>query len=54
MADLIDESKVKKVYHRALLVVHPDKVKNRGGGIEQVARADLIFDALKEAMGKFS
>jgi hypothetical protein len=39
---------------RANLLVHPDKVRQRNGGDEQVAIADMIFDALKEAWGQFS
>lgn len=53
MSDLIDDNKVKLAYRKALLLVHPDRVKNKGGGVEEVARADMIFDALKEAWAKF-
>jgi hypothetical protein len=45
---------VRKAWMRANLLVHPDKVRQRNGGDEQVAIADMIFDALKEAWGQFS
>jgi hypothetical protein len=38
---------------KANLLVHPDKVRQRAGSEEQVALADMIFDALKEAWGQF-
>jgi hypothetical protein len=38
---------------KANLLVHPDKVRQRAGSDEQVAVADMIFDALKEAWGQF-
>ena len=44
---------MRKAYQKALLVVHPDRVKNKGGDVEAIARADLVFDVLKEAWGKF-
>lgn len=44
---------VKRWYMKANLVVHPDKVRQKGGGVEAVARADMVFDILKAAWGKF-
>jgi hypothetical protein len=44
---------VRKAWMKANLLVHPDKVRQRNGGDEQVAIADMIFDALKEAWGQF-
>ena len=44
---------MKRVYMRANLVVHPDKVKQKGGTLEQVTTADMVFDVLKGAWGKF-
>ena len=38
---------------KANLIVHPDKVRQRLGTDEQVAVADQVFDALKEAWGQF-
>jgi hypothetical protein len=37
---------------KANLLVHPDKVRQRNGTDEQVALADMIFDALKDAWGQ--
>jgi len=39
---------------KANLVVHPDKVKQNHGTLEQLTRAEMIFDVLKHAWGKFS
>jgi hypothetical protein len=44
---------VRKAWMKANLLVHPDKVRQRSGSDEQVAIADMIFDALKEAWGQF-
>ncbi len=44
---------VRKAWMKANLLVHPDKVRQRNGTDEQVAIADMIFDALKEAWGQF-
>lgn len=46
---LVPPSQVKKVYMKANLLVHPDKVRQRNGTPEQVAIADMVFDVLKEA-----
>ena len=53
VADLVDEGQVKKAYHKALLVCHPDKVKHGGGSLDEIVQADMVFDALKDAWGKF-
>ena len=42
-------AQVKKVYMKANLLVHPDKVRQRNGTPEQIAIADMVFDVLKEA-----
>lgn len=42
-------AQVKRCYMKANLVVHPDKVKQKGGSIEQVVTADIAFDILKVA-----
>jgi hypothetical protein len=44
---------VKKVYMKANLLVHPDKVRQRNGTPEQVAIADMVFDVLKDAWNVF-
>ena len=41
------------MYMKANLIVHPDKVKQKGGTLEQVTTADMVFDVLKAAWGKF-
>ena len=53
MADLVETARVKKAYMKANLVVHPDKVRQKGGSLEQIVIADMAFDALKSAWGKF-
>lgn len=53
IADMVDSGRVKRFYMKANLVVHPDKVKQKGGNLEQVATADVVFDVLKAAWGKF-
>lgn len=46
-------AQVRKAWMKANLLVHPDKVRQRSGDDEQVAIADMIFDALKDAWGQF-
>ena len=53
IADIVEPGKVKKWYMKANLVVHPDKVKQKGGTLEHVTTADMVFDVLKAAWGKF-
>lgn len=53
IADMVENSQVKKWYMKANLIVHPDKVKQKGGTLEQVATADMVFDVLKAAWGRF-
>ena len=53
MSDLVETGRVKKIYMKANLVVHPDKVRQKGGTLEQIVVADMAFDALKTAWGKF-
>ena len=53
LTDLVEPPRVKKAYMRANLVVHPDKVKQKGGTVEQIVIADMAFDVLKGAWGKF-
>jgi len=52
ITDLVEDKALKKGYQKALLIVHPDKVKNRGGTVDQIVLADMIFDELKTAWGK--
>lgn len=53
MTDLVEASRVKRSYMKANLVVHPDKVKQKGGSVEEIVIADMAFDALKTAWSKF-
>ncbi|KAJ4849442.1 hypothetical protein Tsubulata_036805 [Turnera subulata] len=47
LTDLITSSSVKKVYRKATLCVHPDKVQQKGATIEQKYMAEKVFDILK-------
>lgn len=40
------------MYMKANLVVHPDKMKQKGGTVEQIVIADMAFDVLKNALAK--
>lgn len=53
LTDLVEPNKVKRWYMKANLIVHPDKVKQKGGTVEQIVMADMAFDVLKVAWGKF-
>ncbi|XP_061969014.1 auxilin-related protein 1 isoform X1 [Populus nigra] len=54
LTDLITSTSVKKVYRKATLCVHPDKVQQKGATIQQKYIAEKVFDTLKEAWNKFS
>ncbi|XP_022768121.1 auxilin-related protein 2 [Durio zibethinus] len=54
LTDLITSGSVKKVYRRATLCVHPDKVQQKGATLEQKYIAEKVFDILKEAWNKFN
>ncbi|KAE8704390.1 hypothetical protein F3Y22_tig00110457pilonHSYRG00074 [Hibiscus syriacus] len=54
LTDLITSGSVKKVYRKATLCVHPDKVQQKGATIEQKYIAEKVFDILKEAWNKFN
>ena len=49
MSDLLEPSKVRKCYMKANLIVHPDKVKQRNGPVEESVASALVFDVLKSA-----
>ncbi|KAL6504536.1 hypothetical protein OROGR_026459 [Orobanche gracilis] len=53
LADMITSESVKKVYKKATLYVHPDKVQQRGASLQQKYVAEKVFDILKEAWNKF-
>ncbi|XP_038695973.1 auxilin-like protein 1 isoform X2 [Tripterygium wilfordii] len=54
LTDLITSTSVKKVYRKAALYVHPDKVQQKGATLQQKYIAEKVFDILKEAWNKFS
>lgn len=47
LTDLITSVSVKKVYQRATLCVHPDKVQQKGATLQQKYIAEKVFDILK-------
>ncbi|XP_024166047.1 auxilin-related protein 1 isoform X2 [Rosa chinensis] len=54
LTDLITSGSVKKVYRKATLCVHPDKVQQKGASLQQKYTAEKVFDILKEAWTKFN
>ncbi|KAG6428752.1 hypothetical protein SASPL_106789 [Salvia splendens] len=54
LTDMITSNSVKKVYKKATLYVHPDKVQQKGANLQQKYIAEKVFDILKEAWNKFS
>uniref|UniRef100_A0A5B7AKI9 Putative auxilin-related protein 1 n=1 Tax=Davidia involucrata TaxID=16924 RepID=A0A5B7AKI9_DAVIN len=54
LTDLITSVSVKKVYYKATLCVHPDKVQQKGANLQQKYIAEKVFDVLKEAFNKFN
>ncbi|WOL15823.1 auxilin-related protein 2-like [Canna indica] len=54
LTDLITGAAVKKVYRKATLCIHPDKVQQKGATIQQKYIAEKVFDLLKEAWNKFN
>lgn len=47
LTDLITSNSVKKVYRKATLCVHPDKVQQKGATTQQKYTAEKVFDILK-------
>ncbi|KDP45177.1 hypothetical protein JCGZ_15042 [Jatropha curcas] len=54
LTDLITAASVKKVYRKATLCIHPDKVQQKGANLQQKYVAEKVFDLLKEAWNKFN
>ena len=54
LTDMITSASVKKVYRKATLCIHPDKVQQKGANLEQKYTAEKVFDILKEAWTKFN
>lgn len=47
LTDLITAASVKKVYRKANLCIHPDKVQQKGANLQQKYIAEKVFDLLK-------
>lgn len=47
LTDLITGASVKKVYRKATLCIHPDKVQQKGANLQQKYIAEKVFDLLK-------
>lgn len=47
LTDLITSGSVKKVYRKATLCIHPDKVQQKGASLQQKYTAEKVFDILK-------
>ncbi|KAI9097492.1 hypothetical protein K1719_025263 [Acacia pycnantha] len=54
LTDIITSASVKKVYRKATLCIHPDKVQQKGASLEQRYTSEKVFDVLKEAWKKFN
>ncbi|KAB2618969.1 auxilin-related protein 2-like [Pyrus ussuriensis x Pyrus communis] len=54
LTDMITAASVKKVYRKATLCIHPDKVQQKGANLQQKYIAEKVFDLLKEAWNKFN
>ncbi|KAG2665933.1 hypothetical protein I3760_15G031300, partial [Carya illinoinensis] len=52
--DMITSASVKKIYRKATLCIHPDKVQQKGVSLKQKYTAENVFDILKEAWKKFN
>ncbi|KAF3447031.1 hypothetical protein FNV43_RR12211 [Rhamnella rubrinervis] len=47
LTDMITPASVKKVYRKATLYVHPDKVQQKGASLQEKYTAEKVFDILK-------
>lgn len=45
--DLIEGNAVRKSYQRALLILHPDKLQQKGASDNQKYTADKVFELLQ-------
>lgn len=53
LTDLITSGSVKKVYRKATLCIHPDKVQQKGASLEQKYTAEKVFDILKVPLSMY-
>lgn len=51
LGDVIDPKKVKLVYRKAMLVVHPDRCSNQSSEVRFIAKR--VFEAVNEAYQDF-
>ncbi|XP_004499175.1 auxilin-like protein 1 isoform X2 [Cicer arietinum] len=54
LTEIVTATAVKKAYRKATLVVHPDKLQQRGASIQQKYTCEKVFDLLKEAWNRFN
>lgn len=47
LTDLITSDSVRKVYRKAALCIHPDKIQQKGANVQQKYIAEKVFDVLK-------
>ena len=47
LTDLITPDSVRKVYRKAALCIHPDKIQQKGANVQQKYIAEKVFDVLK-------
>lgn len=47
LTDLITSDSVRKVYRKATLCIHPDKIQQKGASVQQKYIAEKVFDVLK-------
>ncbi|XP_068655153.1 J domain-containing protein required for chloroplast accumulation response 1 [Aristolochia californica] len=54
LVDIIEGACVKRAYQKALLCLHPDKLQQKGAGMQQKYIAEKVFDILQESWTHFN
>ncbi|CAE5964186.1 unnamed protein product [Arabidopsis arenosa] len=54
LMDMIEGNAVRKSYQRALLILHPDKLQQKGASANQKYIAEKVFELLQEAWDHFN
>ncbi|ESQ27638.1 hypothetical protein EUTSA_v10018263mg [Eutrema salsugineum] len=54
LMDMIEGNAVRKSYQRALLILHPDKLQQKGASANQKYMAERVFELLQEAWDHFN
>ncbi|XP_020891006.1 J domain-containing protein required for chloroplast accumulation response 1 isoform X2 [Arabidopsis lyrata subsp. lyrata] len=54
LMDMIEGNAVRKSYQRALLILHPDKLQQKGASANQKYMAEKVFEFLQEAWDHFN